>query len=188
MIEEIVGSSVALFVIMGPFASVPVFLAVTRDVRDKTKAASYAVATAASVLFLFLFFGRDIMWILDISFPSLKIAGGLVLTLLGVELVLGFPLLKARYDYSPAITLIGTPLLTGPGVIVSTMIFVQDHGYLVAIIAAIVALGSSWMILSSSGAVSKLLGKFWLETITRVTGFLLVAIAIEFIMDGMMLI
>ena len=145
MLEEVLKSFSSLFVIMGPFASIPVFLSMTKNMneRQKANAASYAVGIAAIVLFAFLFFGQAILSIFRIDFQSLKIAGGIVLSILGVELVLGFSPARKKYGPSPAIVLIGTPLLTGPGVIVTTVIFVQEYGYIITTIAAVAALASS---------------------------------------------
>lgn len=170
---------------MDPFASIPVFLAVTRGIKRKIRPASYAVGTAAIVLFAFLFFGQGILLAFGITFPSLKIAGGIVLAILGIELVLGLSLARAIYKkYSPAVTLIGTPLLTGPGVIVTTMIFVREYGYGTTLIAAIISLTLSWLILLCSEYLTKVLGEYGVETTSRITGLLLAAVAVEFIISG----
>jgi|YelNatPaOPRAMG01_1025707.scaffolds.fasta_scaffold07271_6 multiple antibiotic resistance protein len=188
MIEEVFKASISLFMIMSPFSSIPIFLAVTRNVRNKLKPASQAIGVASVTLFTFLFLGREIMDIFNISLSALKIAGGVVLTILGIELVLGTSFIKAEGgDYSPAISLIGTPLLTGPGVIVSTMIFTEEYGYVITIIAALISLTASWLILLCSEYIDRFIGDFWRETISRVTGFLLVAIAVEFIVSGVRL-
>lgn len=188
MIEEIFKAAISLFIIMSPFSSIPVFLAVTRNTRRKLKPASQAIGVASITLFTFLFLGHEIMTIFSISFFSLKIAGGVVLTILGIELILGTSFIKVEgEDYSPAISLIGTPLLTGPGVIVSTMIFTQEYGYIVTIIAAVISLTASWLILLCSEYIDRVVGDFWRETVSRVTGFLLVAVAVEFIVSGIRL-
>ncbi len=188
MMAEVFRASISLFIIMSPFSSIPIFLAVTRNVRNKLKPASQAIIVASVTLFTFLFLGQEIMDIFNISLSALKIAGGVVLTILGIELVLGTSFIKAEEgDYSPAISLIGTPLLTGPGVIVSTMIFTEEYGYIVTVISAVISLTASWLILLCSEYIDRFIGDFWRETISRITGFLLVAIAVEFIVSGVKL-
>jgi multiple antibiotic resistance protein len=186
MLGEIVKSSVSLFVIMSPFTSVPVFISLTKDMGESQRAlaAFNAVGTAAAVLFAFLFFGRAILSVFGIDFHSLKIAGGIVLMILGIEIVLGLSPARKDLSYSPAISLIGTPLLTGPGVIVTSMILVQEYGYVVTIIASAASLVSSWFILWCSRYISRLLGRYGLETVSRVMGLLLVAVAVEFMLAG----
>ena len=185
MLDEILKTALSLFVIMGPFSSMPVFLSLTGGMNSKKKlsAVSRAIATAAGVLFAFLFFGQFILNVFMIDFASLRIAGGVVLTILGIELMLALSI-SGKRDYSPAITLIATPLLTGPGVIVTTMIFVQEYGYLTTAIAAVIALLSSWAVLWLSGRISKSIGNYWINTISRVTGLLLTALAVELIING----
>ncbi len=186
MLEEVLKASLSLFVIMGPFASIPVLLSVTKGMgeRQRARAASYAVGIAAAVLFAFLLFGQAILSVFRIDFQSLKIAGGIVLSILGIELVLGFSFIRKRHERSPAIVLLGTPLLTGPGVIVTTVIFVQEYGHIITAIAAVAALALSWLTLWCSRYFVKLLGKYGVEITSRVTGILLVAVAVEFVTAG----
>jgi len=186
VLEEILKSFLSLFVIMSAFASIPVFLSLTRKMDDKQKAqaVSYAVGIAAIVLFVFLFFGQAILSVFGIDFQSLKIAGGIVLSILGVELVLGLSPSRKEYEFSPGVVLIGTPLLSGPGVIVTTVIFVQEYGYVITTIAALAALALSWIILWSSRYFVRLLGNYGISIISRVTGILLVAVAVEFVVAG----
>jgi len=186
VLEEILKSFLSLFVIMSAFASIPVFLSLTRKMDDKQKAqaVSYAVGIAAIVLFVFLFFGQAILSVFGIDFQSLKIAGGIVLSILGVELVLGLSFTRKEHEFPPGVVLIGTPLLSGPGVIVTTVIFVQEYGYVITAIAALAALALSWIILWSSRYFVRLLGNYGISIISRVTGILLVAVAVEFVVAG----
>ena len=64
------------------------------------------------------------------------------------------------------------------------MIFVQEYGYLITAVAALIALGGSWIVLWLSGSISRAVGKYWINTISRVTGLLLTALAVEFIIVG----
>jgi multiple antibiotic resistance protein len=185
MLDEIVRTFLSLFVIMGPFASVPVFVSIAgRSKEGKIAVATKAVVIAAAVLFTFLFLGRYILMAFMIDFNSLRVGGGVILAILGVELALGFSVSGGRRKYSPAVVLIGTPLLTGPGVIVTTMIFVSEYGYLSTAIGAIAALLMSWLILLLSTRMIGLIGESGVEIISTVTGIMLVAVAVNFIMEG----
>ncbi len=185
MLDEILKAALSLFVIMGPFASIPVFISLTKEMnsRQKLSAATKAIATAAGVLFAFLFFGQFILDVFMIDFASLRIAGGVVLVILGVEMMLALSI-SGKGDHSPAITLLATPLLTGPGVIVTTMIFVQEYGHLTTAIAAVIALAASLVVLWLSGKISRAVGSYGINTISRVTGLLLTALAVELVITG----
>jgi multiple antibiotic resistance protein len=186
MIGEAAKIFIALFVIMDPFGSIPIFLLVTEGKRsgEVSRAAGYAVGVASLVLFFFLFLGEPLFRLLRIEFTSLRIGGGLVLGLLGMELVLGKSLLRGPSRGSSALALIGTPMLTGPGVIVSTMIFVKTYGYLPTLLASFPLLVSSWVVLRLSSFFHRVLGKEGIEILSRVMGLLLVTIAVDVVMGG----
>jgi len=183
--DEILKSTLTFFVIMGPFSSLPIFISVTKDMEPKQRlsAATKAIATAGGVLFAFLLFGQFLLDVFMIDFASLSIAGGVVLTILGIELMLSLSI-SGRGESSPAITLLATPILTGPGVIVTTMIFVQQYGHLITAISALISLAASWAVLWFSGRISGALGNFGTGIISRVTGLLLTAFAMELIIAG----
>lgn len=185
MMDEIIKSALTFFVIMGPFSSIPIFISVTKYMNPKQKvsAATQAIVTAGAVLFAFLFFGQFLLDVFMIDFASLSIAGGLVLTILGIELMLSLSI-SGKGESPPAITLLATPMLSGPGVIVTSMIFVQQYGYLITSISALISLAASWIILWLSGHISRAIRTSGTDIISRVTGLLLTAFAIELIISG----
>ncbi len=170
---------------MAPFASIPVFISVTKGMKanERISASTKAIGTAAAVLFVFLFIGPLILQSFMIDIAYLRIGGGIVLTILGIELVLGLSF-HTRYKFTAAITLLGCPLLSGPGVIVTSMLFVQTYGHLETAIAASIALVASWFVLTAAGTIHRLVGQYWVDTISRITGLLLVSVAIGFIVNG----
>ncbi|MEM2875313.1 MAG: MarC family protein [Candidatus Hadarchaeales archaeon] len=185
MLDEFLRTFLSLFVIMGPFASTPVFISVAgRSRQGKIAVATRAVLIAAAVLFVFLFVGHYILMAFMIDFNSLRVGGGIILAILGVELALGFSF-RGRRKYTPAVVLIGTPLLTGPGVIVTTMIFVNEYGHLVTALGAVAALLLSWLILLISAGIIRMIGESGVEILSTVTGIMLVAVAVNFIVTGL---
>jgi len=81
---------------------------------------------------------------------------------------------------------IGTPLLTGPGVITTTIILVKENGTFVTVIAAFLALLATWIILLNSARLYKILGEHWSNIISRVMGIVLAAIAVNLITEGVL--
>ena len=121
---------ITLFIIMDPFASIPPFLMLTRNCKEEEmkSTANKAVLIAAVIAFIFVFGGMEILKILSITLSDFKIAGGMVLVLLGLENVLNFTLSNGhnKKDVVDSVAvLIATPLLTGPGLISSLIIMVQ---------------------------------------------------------------
>ena len=189
MIYEILKAFITLFVIMDPFASMPIFLSLTKGLPRKKVAenATSAITVAAILLFIFLFFGLSILGFFRININSFTIAGGIILLIIGIQYVLG---LKFKEDnvqeFDVASVPIGTPLITGPGVITITIILVSEYGYLITAIAAAASLLLTWLFLFFSGRVYKFVGEHWARVSSRVMGLLLAAIAVEFIKQGIM--
>jgi len=173
-----------LFVIMDPFASIPIFLKVARG--REVRGATQAVLIAAIVLFAFLFFGHALLEVFHITLSSFKVAGGLTLGILGVELVLGMEVAGKEVEHGhPALTLIGTPMLTGPGVITMTMVLTEESGALVTACAAVGSLALSWLLLAISGLLSRAMGRNAVEITSRVMGLLVTATAVEMVVRGL---
>jgi len=180
MLFELFKAFFSIFVVMDPFGSVPLFISVVK--KNSARAALYATGIAALVLFIFLFFGHYIFTIFGVEFYSFKIAGGVLLFILSTELVLGME--TVRSGRSPALLLIGTPMLTGPGVMATTVVLVKETGYLVTAIASALALLASFFVLLSSRFLARLLGGNGVEILSRMVGILLGAIAVEFVATG----
>ncbi len=191
ILSEFFASFVLLFVIIDPFSSLPIFLSITKNSgpAGKARSANTAVSVAGAMMLAFLFFGTSILSALGISFQSFKIAGGLVLLVMGMEIV--FDVAMTRQDQGgesnpeAAAIIIGTPLITGPGVITTVIVLSKLYGYFVPLAAAAVALAITWMMLMKADVLRKILGTKVLEVLSKVMGLILVAMAVEFIRTGM---
>ena len=177
----------ALFVILDPILSVPIFASMTRgqSSAEISKQAVTAVAVAGFLLYIFLFFNFFIFDILGISLPSFQVAGGFLLFILGMQMALGIDIGRPK-DHSPSAAgvIIGTPLLCGPGAITTVILLVTDMGILIPAVAIALSLGATWIILRFSAEIQKLLGDCVTEIMARVLGMLVAAIAVKIIADG----
>jgi multiple antibiotic resistance protein len=187
LIEEIIKSFIILFVIMDPFASLPVFISITRGFKPQNvaKSANKAVLVAGALAVLFILLGKPILDVLRISVSDIQIAGGIILGIMGLDLVLGISLVKERVkDYNVAAVVIGTPLLTGPGVIAASILLVQEQGFLAPLVAAVISLFFIWIVLRNAHRLQKFFGINFIDVVSRIMGILLTAIAIGFIRAG----
>ncbi len=171
------------------------FLAVTRDLRDedRAKAALMATLTAVFVITLFAVAGRAILSYLHVEVPALQIAGGLLLLLVALDLLREGPDLdaaavSAQKRTSIAMVPLGTPLLAGPGAIVTTIVFTQRTDS--AVQWASLALGIVcvhiilFLAMRFSGLLKRVVRDAGILLITRVAGVLLAAIAVQMATDG----
>ena len=186
MFEGLVSSFVSLFVVMDPFASIPVFLSITKG-KKQVPRRIFRGRNSCRCSFRVHFLRSGDALFLQSKFLLSAGCRGIVLLVLGVELVLGFSLTRESYKYTPAISLIGTPLLTGPGAITLTTILVKEYGQLVVSMAAILALILCLLVLWFSNYFAKFIGNYGVGTASRVIGIFLVAIAVELILRGLVL-
>ena len=181
---------ITLFVIMDPPGTIPVFLALTSgEPAQRARAAWQAVVVSFGVIVAFALFGRQILNYLNISLPALQCAGGLLLLLVALELLTGReqdP--AAAKDVNIAMVPLGTPLLAGPGAIVAIMVFAGqvDSGQdLVAVAAGVVGVHIvMWITMRYSVGILKVLRESGVTLVTRISGLLLSAIAVQLVADA----
>jgi multiple antibiotic resistance protein len=192
----------AIFFVVDPLSAVPLFLAMTRkdSVEKRRETALRAAVTAALVLSSFALGGAWIFKLLGIGLPAFKVAGGVVLLLLALDMIRTQPS-KTRITEGEveegagkddiAIVPLAMPLLAGPGSIATAVVLMaRARGgpwwQMVAVLLAIVVTcASTWLILAGSARTERVLGKTTLAILERAAGLLLVAIAIQFMMDGL---
>ena len=186
--EGVIEAFIALFVVMDPVGNLPLIINLTKGMPIKAikRNIDRSVFVAAVILFVFLFLGLQIFDFFGVNLNSFQIAGGIILLIIGILYVFGASLKYVKSHSADLTVPIGTPLLTGPGVIMTTIILVKEKGTLVTVIAAFLTLLATWLILINSSRLYKILGEHWTNVISRVMGIVLAAIAIEFITRGVL--
>ena len=182
---------VTLVVIMDPLGNVPLFLGLTggRTNRTRRRLAWQAVLVSLAVITLFALLGQQILAYLGIGIPALQGAGGLLLAIVALELLTDKQEDPAEVDnVNVALVPLGTPLLAGPGAIVATIVFVkQAHGVAqgVSIGAGILAVHLLvFLSLFFSVAITKIIREAGIVLLTRISGLLLSAIAVQLVADS----
>lgn len=182
---------VTLSVIMDPVGTIPLFLALTggRTPRERRRQGWQAVVVAGTVIATFALFGQSILSYLGITVPALQGAGGLLLVLVALELLTGRQEEPTRTkDVNVALVPLGTPLLAGPGAIVATIVFVRradGAGDVLAIAAGLVAVHIVlYLALRFAVGILRVLRESGVILLTRISGLLLSAIAVQLIADS----
>jgi multiple antibiotic resistance protein len=189
LIPAIIYSFAALFIILDPLLSVPVFAAMTKgqSPAEIHKQAFIAVAVAGSLMYLFLIFNKMIFDILGLNLPSFQIAGGILLFLLGIQEALGIEIGHCKeHAKTAAGVVIGTPLLCGPGTITTVMLLSKDYGLLIPFVAITLSLLATWLVLYYSELIQRVLGEVVTDIMGKMLGMLVAAIAIKIIASGIM--
>jgi multiple antibiotic resistance protein len=192
----------AIFFVVDPFSAVPFFLAMTRDahVARRRETALRASVTAGAVMATFALSGEWIFRLLGISLPAFKVAGGVVLLLLALDMIRTQPsrtrITQGEVDAGAdkediAIVPLAMPLLAGPGSIATCIVLMartrgEPVAFKLVVLAAIaVTAAASYLILAGAARTEKVLGRTGLAILERAAGLLLVAVAIQFMMDGL---
>lgn len=182
---------VTLLVILDPPGATPIFLGVlgNRSRSEQTRLAWQAAATSLFVITLFALFGQFIVGYLDISMPALQGAGGLLLLLVSLDLLKGNDHKDDENSKKNlALVPLGTPLLAGPGAIVTIMLFAQDvDSSAMTLALALAVIGAHLVIgitLMFSTHVFALIKESGVMLLAKVAGLLTAAIAFEMLMTG----
>jgi multiple antibiotic resistance protein len=177
--------TVTLFLIYNPFASLPIFISVSKG-KDPDLVKSYAnkaIIVAGLLLVVFVIIGPFLMDLYGISMNGFRVAGGLVLLLMAVEIVFGVKLWKGG-ESDAAWVIVATPVLTGPGVITTAVLLSDQHGMLPVLLAGIISLAVTWVILRNSAHVMRFAGDQFINIMSKIVGLLIAAMAIEYIFSG----
>ncbi len=191
----------SIFFLVDPFAALPTFLAVTagEDSTRRKNTARKASITAFVVLSLFAIVGQYIFRMFGITLPAFEIAGGIILLLIGLDMLSAKrsatqetgPEAEAAAEKEDAgIVPLGIPMLAGPGSITSVMVLVGqaqgDWKLLAAIVGAIaITAVICFLVLGNSDRVAAMLGETGVRILVRIMGLLLVALAVQYFVNGM---
>jgi len=188
---------IPLFIIVNPWSTLALFSAITGSYskKDREKLAKNAAMYAAILLTIFALAGSAILEYLGIEIYSLRIAGGILLAFVGLDMTRrgrqfgeSNPGQEQKADY--ALVPLAMPSLSGPGaitvIIVSMKIIPVEYNItwwfavVLAIIAILLTVIMTYFIFLSSTYVIKVLGEKGMDAFTRVMGLLTVAIAVQF--------
>ncbi len=190
-----------LFVIIDPPGCAPIFATLTQGTSKKHQRimAFKSVAVAAGILFVFAFFGEQIFRALHIDFSALRIAGGIMLFIIALQMVFEQRTEQRENRAEEALETIdnpedisvfpmGIPMIAGPGTIASLLLLMSEGAAPSDKAAVLLALSAVLLITLFSfliaGFLMKLMGKTFTNVLTRVLGFLLAALAAQFVIDG----
>lgn len=185
----LVHALIMLFVIFDAIGNVPTFYAFTHHLaaHERRRVAKQSVLAAGAVLVAFTLLGRALFSAINVSIDDFKVAAGIVLFILSVELVLGRlePGMRKIEAEDFAIVPLATPLLAGPGSI-STVIYLSETvGLAETLISIALNVAIAYAIFVSSEAIFKVLGRNGVRAVTRIIGLIIAAMAVSITVSGL---
>jgi multiple antibiotic resistance protein len=180
---------IPIFLAVDIVGTVPIFLGLTESLNEKQKnkllADSVIIATILAVVFMFL--GKFILRSLGITINDFKIAGGVLLFILSVYLLMPGKsrafISQSLYDDIGVFPL-ATPLITGPAVLITTMMLLDSFGIFLTLTSLILNMLIAWVILKYSSFLIKVIGHSGVIALSKISYIFLGAIGVMIIRQG----
>ncbi|MGO4906184.1 MarC family NAAT transporter [Flavobacterium sp. W20_MBD1_R3] len=191
---------VALFSVLNPIGTVPIFVGLTQhdSKKERSRISLWTAINVFIILIVSFFIGQYVLIFFGISIDALRIAGGLIIVNSGFSLLSGQfnkkrgITKKAENDAQKrndiALTPLAIPMLAGPGSISLLIAFYQEHNgtseIIISSLAILAIAVAIFIILKSAHYLSKILGESGIVAISRIIGFIVIAIGIQYIVSA----
>lgn len=198
--ELFLSAFVSLFVVIDPPGCAPIYAGLSADApqRQAVAMAARACAIAGAILVVFALFGEDLLNALHIELDAFRIAGGIMLFMIALDMVFekrtqrreerAERILATHEVEDVSVFPMAMPMLAGPGSIATIMLLTaRAQGFdqtLVILAAMALVLVISFAALAAAGPIMRVLGDKVEAVITRLLGVLLAALAAQYVIDG----
>lgn len=202
MIENAINAFILLFVVIDPIGVAPMYAGLTRNYPPvaRRSTALRGVAVAFAIFIFFIFGGRVLLRYLGVGMPAFTIAGGILLFILAVDMVLvrqtglrtAIPSeqLEAERRNDISVFPLAIPMIAGPGALTTVLLLTGDQGWqsvqtwtVLGVVAAILII--TLLMLLAAPYLAKQLGETGVNVIERVLGIVLAALSVQYISNGL---
>ncbi|HEX6964320.1 MAG TPA: MarC family protein [Gemmatimonadaceae bacterium] len=188
----------SILFIVDPIAVIPTYLVITQDetTAQRQDTARRACVAAAVLLVVFAFAGKLIFQLFGITLPAFRIAGGLILWLVAMDMLRGerttqespVEITEGTQKEDVAVTPLAVPMLAGPGAI-STVVVLAGQArtipqHIIVYLSIVLTAVLSWIALRIGERLVVWLGETGIRVATRIMGLMLAAVAIQFVITG----
>jgi len=181
---------IQLFVAVDAIGNIPLFVSLVENTgkREKQRIIIESVTTATVLAILFMFVGKWVVRAIGITIPDFQIAGGLLLFVLSLRLLMpgsqkGF--LSDGHFADVAVFPLGTPLITGPAVLTTTLMMLDSFGLGPTFVALVVNMAIVWLTLARADLVVKMIGLSGTRAFSKIMYILLAAIGVMMVRRGL---
>jgi len=185
-LEGFAEALVSLFIVIDPIGNIPLFLTLTKDMDsgERRRVFRTAVLTSIALLLILALLGRQILLFFNISLGEFMIAGGILLMIIAVKILLGGWREEGPPESVGAVPL-ACPLIVGPGAVTTTIVLIGTVGFVNTLLAVVVNLSLVWLVLRFIEPINRFLGRAGSEVIARVMAILIASIAVGYVFRGL---
>lgn len=186
---DITSAAILLFLILDPLGNIPIFLSYLEKSQKRYRILARELILALGILYLFLYFGKEFLDALHLRQEAVAISGAIILFIIALRMI--FPSSKQYGDEEiegdPLLVPLAIPLVAGPSIMATLIMLVSQHPEKKTelAIALFIAWFASAVILFSATAMQSYLGKRGMIAIERLMGMVLIAIAVQMLLDGL---
>ena len=200
MIKELVRFFVVLLVVVEPITLIPAFIGMTEGYEEgeRRRMARRAIIIAALILTLFAVGGGPLLKVMGISINSFRIFGGLLLFLIALEMAYARPSgtrssqpeqAESLVKHDVSVFPLAFPLIAGPGALATILLAFGSTGgnwllFTGLLVCVFVVLAITLVVMYTAGPAMRVLGVTGTKVIDRLSGVLLGALAVQFVVDG----
>ncbi len=181
-------SFIPIFVAVNALGTMPLYLSLTEGMKEnqRHKVVLNSLIVATIVAFVFMFLGNILLRLMGVTIPDFRIAGGILLLILSVHLLLPGEEKRSHVTTDVGIFPLGTPLITGPAVLTTVLVMREAYGIIPTTVSLVLNMGITWLLLSKADTLIKLMGKGGARALSKVADIFLAAIAVMMIRIGLL--
>jgi multiple antibiotic resistance protein len=189
--EPFILTFIPLFVAVDAIGNIPLFISLVEGAtkRQKHTIIIESVTTATAVAIAFMFLGKWVLNLIGITVPDFQIAGGVLLFIISMRLLLpgaSKALLSDGHDKDVGVFPLGTPLITGPAVLTTTLMMRDSFGIMPTFVSLTVNMIIVWFTLAEASVIIKLMGSGGTRAFSKIMYILLAAIGVMMVRRGIM--
>ena len=185
---EIISTTIIFFLIMDPLGNIPLFLSVLKNVDGgrKLKVTFRELLIAYVALLIYLFLGRYVLEILNLSSEAITISGGIILFIIAIRMI--FPTQHGIFgdgsEGEPLIVPLAIPAVAGPSIMAVLMLMSTSQPLLPLFLCISLAWLMTAVLLLAATPLNRMLGRRGLTAVERLMGMLLVMMAVQMLINA----
>jgi len=191
ILEPYLLAFIPIFVAVDVIGTIPLFVSLVEGVSKKQKQGVIidSITTATILAILFMFVGKWVFGLIGITISDFQVAGGALLFVISVRLLLpgaSRGMLSNGHDKDIGVFPLGTPLITGPAVLATTLMMLDTFGLIPTFVSLILNMVIVWVTLIKADYIMKLMGQAGTRAFSKIMYILLAAIGVMMIRRGLM--